>query len=143
MTMARIFSRYNDQNNNLIETADNASEANRLNTQREWRTPVAWVDPPWKIQELGDPTFTRIEMDSLYPKYYFEPEGKMADCMVTKIQSDHLASQERAWRLRHATSIRCNMHSSVRRKGQGDGAGSFGRITNHLLDILAAGDTGD
>ncbi len=143
MTLAMIYSRYSDQSSNLMAAADNVSESNRDNTQRSWRVPVAWVSPPWLIKELGDPTFSRSEMDSEYPQFFYMPEGKVADCMVAKIQSDHLAAQERAWRLRHAGSIRCQMHAAVRRKGQGDGAGSFARITNHLVDILQAGSAGD
>jgi hypothetical protein len=144
MTLARIYSRYDDQNNNLISTADNVSESNRDNSQRRWRVPVSWTTPPWMIKELGDPAFSRSEMDSEYPQFFYIPGGKVADCMVAKIQSDHLASQERAWRLRHASSIRCQMHAAARRKGQGDpGAGSFAKLTTHLLDILVSGNTGN
>ena len=47
-----------------------------------------------------------------------EGEGRVSDCQVEKIQLDYLAAQERAFRLRHASSVRCVMHAANRRRGQ-------------------------
>lgn len=46
-----------------------------------------------------------------------EGEGRVSDCIAMKTQIDHLAVQERAFRLRHASSIRCKIHAATRRRG--------------------------
>lgn len=63
-------------------------------------------------------------------------EGRVADCQAMKIQIDHLAVQERAFRLRHATSVRCVMHAAVRRRGHSnwnDVAGGFQLINPNTV----------
>lgn len=135
---AEIYDQFSQQISNLQEVADNNAQANLGEEQRDWRVPFDWEGDPFDIEGLGDP-FDRTDMNEDYPEF-FTDNSSVGDCMAAKIQADHLGSQERAFRLRHATSVRCCMHAASRRNGQGDqAAGSFARIVNHIQDLISAG----
>lgn len=102
--------------------------------QRKWQMPNPWT---WNLSLFnisgGDSSikgaFDRSRANSLYTRALLKGrrlddgdlaqpgEGRTSDCQAEKIQIDYLAIQERAFRLRHSTSIRCSMHAAVRRRG--------------------------
>ena len=59
--------------------------------------------------------------------------GVSGDLTVSCLQGDYLASMERAFRLRHSTSIRRQLHAAARRKGHGD---ETGVLIRGVLDMV-------
>ena len=57
---------------------------------------------------------------------------------VLKQQIDYTAAAERAYRLRHATVVRCIMHHSIRREAHGHEVGVFQRTLMMVQDNLKA-----
>lgn len=57
---------------------------------------------------------------------------------VLKQQIDYTAAAERAYRLRHATVVRCIMHHSIRKEAHGHEVGVFQRTLTMLQDNLKA-----
>jgi hypothetical protein len=88
---------YNLFNIEGIRQAFDRTNPNKLYLRALLKGPPVGVD----IQESAIPT----------------GEGRSTDCQVEKIQIDYLASQERAFRLRHSSIPRCAMHAAARRKG--------------------------
>ena len=52
--------------------------------------------------------------------------------MVTKIQIDYIASLERAFRTRQASSVRCKIHASARRRGHAASGGLYDSASGGL-----------
>jgi hypothetical protein len=137
--MAQIYSRFAKQIGNLQVQAANVSDSIRGNTQRQWRVPDLWTTGVFDIQGYAPP-FTRSEINAAYPLFYAKGGGTVNDAQATKWQACHLSGQERAFRLQEESGIRCAMHAAARRAGQSNsGAGSFGRILNHLIDVIKGG----
>jgi hypothetical protein len=134
---AEIYDSFDSLINNLVEQAANNGDANRGLVQRKWRIPPEWDSSPTDIEGLGEP-FDRSDINADYPTF-FSGDGTAGDCASAKLQLDHVAHQERAFRLRHATSVRCCMHAASRRVGQSRDGGSFQRIYNHAQDLIVAG----
>lgn len=65
--------------------------------------------------------------------------GRVADRMTAKMQIDYLATMERAFRLRHATSTRCALHAASRRSGQGASTGVFNTVMDYIKSVLHQG----
>tara|TARA_Y100001973_G_C5208638_1_gene343602 strand:- start:5571 stop:6440 length:870 start_codon:yes stop_codon:yes gene_type:complete len=57
---------------------------------------------------------------------------------VLKQQMDYIATAERAYRLRHATNVRCTLHHSLRREAHGHDVGVFQRVMTIIQDTLKA-----
>lgn len=105
-------------------TSDSTSE------QRKWQMPApnGWDLDLFNISGISK-AFDRDTANKVYMRALTkgpvvgaldlapEGEGRIADCQAMKIQIDYLAVQERAFRLRHSTSIRCAMHAASRRRG--------------------------
>jgi hypothetical protein len=64
--------------------------------------------------------------------------GTVSDKIAMKFQSDYLAAMERAFRTRHAGSVRCEMFASDRRFLQGSG-NIEGLIIGNLQNVIARG----
>lgn len=143
MPHATIYSRYVAQSTKLRNDASKVDDANRDEGQRVWETPdqSSWSGNPLDIQGIKE-AFDRKEMAQDYPTFLLPPFGSMGDTAACKLQSDMLGAQERAYRLRSQTSIRCTMHAAARRGGHGDGGmGNFARIDAYLQDLILAGQT--
>lgn len=137
--MALIYPRFAKQISNLQVQADNVSKSIRGQIQRQWRVPDLWTTGVFDIQGYAPP-FTRKEINAAYPYFYKKGGGTVNDAQATKWQACHLSGQERAFRLQEESGIRCAMHAAARRAGQArPGAGSFGRIINHVIDVIKGG----
>jgi hypothetical protein len=101
----------------------------------------AWSGDPLDIDAIGQ-AFDRSEAGAFYTEVLTGPEGSAGDTASCKIQSDYLALQERAFRLRHMTPIRCRLAAASRLSGQGDrNLGAFGNVGGYSQDLLVAGAT--
>ena len=137
--MAQIYSRFAKQISNLQTQADNVSQSIRGKIQRQWRVPDLWTTGVFDIQGYKPP-FTRKEINDAYPYFYEEGGGTVNDAQAAKWQTCHLSGQKRAFRLQEKSGIRCAMHASARRAGQANvEAGNFGRILNHIINVIKEG----
>jgi hypothetical protein len=80
---------------------------------------------PWSTGETHEITFSRAkELDQQYDKIFNTASpGTDGDMKAVKLQAAYLQAMERAFNLRHATSVRCEAFSAGRRKGQADANG--------------------
>lgn len=126
-----------------------------VSKQRKWQLPFSWnwdnnlfhIFGPAGIQSAYDRTCP----NDLYVRALTkgapisngcssdapDGEGRVSDCMAEKVQIDYLAIQERAFRLRHATPIRCAIHAAVRRRGHSTANDATG--SQAFLQDLGAG----
>lgn len=123
--------------------AGRASSAARGSGTRSWFVPGgSWSGDPLDLPGVAA-AFSRTAIAGAYQSFFFDPAGTAGDCLAAKLQSDYLASQERAYRLRHLTPVRAAAHACARLAGHADaGNGVFARVSGYLQDILVAGSAG-
>jgi len=118
--------------------SDKINKGNTDVDQRIWRLPVAWLGDPLDIPSFMLP-FDRVLINDDYTTVFSNTDGREADAMAAKLQGDHVASQERAFRYRHASHIRTCMHAANRRKGHAlPGSGVHARILEHVQDVIVS-----
>jgi hypothetical protein len=94
---------------------------------------------PWSTSEVHDITFSRsTELDQQYDKVFnAESPGTDGDMKAIKLQAAYLQAMERAFNLRHATTIRCEAFAAGRRKGQSDPKGPLmGGVKGYIEQII-------
>jgi hypothetical protein len=94
---------------------------------------------PWSTSEVHDITFSRsTELDQQYDKVFnTESPGTDGDMKAIKLQAAYLQAMERAFNLRHATTIRCEAFAAGRRKGQSDPNGPLiGGVKGYVEQII-------
>lgn len=127
---------------NLKTTAEGIADSLLNEGQRPWQTPPDWSGDPLDVEGMAD-GFDRSEAGEVYGEALQSEEGSAGDAASMKLQSDYLATRERAYRLRHATPIRCALMAASRRAGHGDaGAGVFARVESFAQDLIVAGASG-
>jgi hypothetical protein len=84
--------------------------------------------------------FDREELNEQYRDLHKEDNKSTSTggAAVLKQQIDYTAIAERAYRLRHATPIRCTLHHSIRREAHGHEVGVFQRVLMWVQDNLKA-----
>lgn len=112
-------------------------EALELTQQRIWQNDDE-VEP-FNIPDMGDP-YDRSAINSNYVECVNDANepGTVGDVVSVKTQGDILATMERGYRARHATSVRCLAHAAARRKGHGHGQGIFSEASGPLKYVTAA-----
>jgi hypothetical protein len=126
----------------LAAWSKQASDAVRMTGQRTWNIPrpKKWGGDPLNIPDIQK-CFNRDPINTSYmdTNKSAEESGPVGDSMVSKIQIDWVAQLERAFCLRHATSVRCAAHASARNMGhsQAQGIYLYG-LRNYLQDIMKA-----
>jgi hypothetical protein len=131
-----------DNISNQQEVAERAFQGNIDVAQRIWRLPISWAGDPLDIPEFKPP-FDRKTINEDYEISFHDDDGREADAIAAKLQGDHVSSQERAFRFRHASHIRCGMHSGNRRKGHSlPGGGVHARILEHVQDVIVSRNAG-
>lgn len=105
----------------------------------------------WMVPDLGTGSLTitglaaafdRTTIANNYATVLTSQDGTDGDVTATKVQSDYLASQERAYRLRSSGPVRCALHAAARRNAHGMTSGVFGRVDSYVQDLLVAGSAG-
>ena len=106
----------------------------------------SWMVPDLGTGDLTVPglakAFDRSTVADNYSQILTSQDGTDGDAMAAKLQSDHLAAQERAYRLRSAGPVRCGLHAAARRAAHGMTNGVFGRVDSYVQDLLLAGSAG-
>ncbi len=150
-----IYGAYSEQSSDMQSHSTIVADGNKGLGQREWRVPptptltsppptpvpFTWTEDPQDIPGIWE-RFQREEMNRDYPLIFFDPDGRDADIMALKLQGDHLSSQERAYRLRHASHVRCVMHAANRRRGHGTSSGVHARTVSHIQDMIVSRNAG-
>jgi hypothetical protein len=102
------------------QSAQIAESLQGTGTQRPWMVPEGdWSTfQPESINSL----FDRKEANQAYQDALHD-DGVMGEAASAKLQLDHLARQERAFRLQHLPLIRAAVHAAARRQSAGNAAG--------------------
>lgn len=107
--------------NDLEKKAEKAKTMFRdHNTYREWWTPDG-VKDPLDVPSLHNPNWDRNSINQLYSDTILQGKadtsGTVGDLIAMKWQADFMAVEERAFRTRHASMIRCAALSHGRLDG--------------------------
>lgn len=127
----------------LQKDANNLSRATTGLEQRKWQIGplTAWDGNVLNVPGIT-PKYDRAEIGNNYSQCLADPvnPGTTADTQALTLQSDWLAMQERAFRLRHATSVRTAIHAAGRRLGHADDRGVIRTgVLKYVEDIIKRG----
>lgn len=105
--------------------------------------PAPWFIPPG-VDDLSDPEaitpgFDRRDLSAAYETALTAPDGTVGGAAGLKLQLDILGAAERAFRLRHASSIRALYHDAARAAGHGHSRGPVAYNQQIAQDLLRAG----
>ena len=120
---AKIDPKFEDRIKDLEKRAKDFSEHFRNHTKyRKWHTPEK-VKDPLDVPSIDNPTWDRNSLNRTYSKDIVgkagDDAGSFGDAMATKWQIDFMAVEERAFRTRHASLIRCASLAHGRLDGHG------------------------
>lgn len=105
---------------------------------RNWHMPETTGDP-LDVPSLHNPAWDRNTINQLYCVDILAGPGKQAgtvgDLIAMKWQADFMAAEERAFRTRHASMIRCAAMTHGRTNGHGETGKS---IFSSLKDAIQA-----
>lgn len=123
----------------LRATAQAQAQAVTGDGARPWQIPEGTGDL-LNIGNLHKPGFDREQLNTAYSECMQDVNdmGTVGDVVALKQQIDYVAMEERAFRLRHATSCRCQIHAAGRRHGQGVSR-TFTNIEQQVSDTIARG----
>ena len=112
--------------------------------QRPWEVPDELTTQLTDIAALHTPAFDRSEINANYDEVLASgaDPGTVGDAASLKLQVDFNAAEERAFRLRHATSLRCIIVAHGRLDGHGHQGGIYAAAENMAADLIAAGALG-
>lgn len=107
--------------------------------QRPWQVPEG-VGDLLDVPQLHQPAFDRTEANAEYAKLTrsVAEAGTVADIVALKLQIDYNAAEERAFRARHASLVRCLAHGHGRRYAYGQGR-VFTNMETAVTDLIAGG----
>lgn len=112
---------------------------------RPWHTPEDMKTKDLlDVPNLHEPVWNRDALNRLYSDEVVAVEqknsGVVGDLIACKRQIDFMAVEERAWRLRHASSTRCAAMAHGRLDGHGKtNEGVFSMIKNDIENRLNEG----
>lgn len=120
---ATIDSKFQQRITELENKARNFSQHFRNhNTFREWHVPKELADP-LDVPSLHVPAWERNEINKLYSEEivgkWGDQSGSAGDATAMNWQADYMAVEERAFRTRHASMIRCAAMAHGRLDGHG------------------------
>lgn len=136
---ARVDSVFAQRLNELKQDAAAQAAAFQGSGNRDWQIPAETRDL-LDVPNLHQPGFDRTALNANYQECMQDPDdaGTVGDVISIKQQIDYNAMEERAFRLRHATVVRCYTHAAGRRFGLGAGR-VFPNISKQASDAIANG----
>jgi len=119
----KVDPKFTDRINDLESKANKMAEQFRnYGTYREWHTPKDTGDP-LDVPSLHTPAWERNNINQLYSVDILAGPGKAGgtcgDLIAMKWQADFMAAEERAFRTRHASLVRCAAMAHGRFHGHG------------------------
>lgn len=112
---------------------------------RPWHTPDEMKDKNLlDVPNLHEPSWNRDDANKLYAQDVLEENkdsvGTSGDIAGMKKQIAFMATEERAWRLRHASTVRCAALAHGRLDGHGGAeTGVFAKVKNVVDNHILAG----
>lgn len=128
----------------LEKKADKAKTQFRNHGEyREWWTPKG-VKDPLDVPSLHTPNWDRNSINQLYSdtivKQSDESAGTTGDMLAMKWQADFMAVEERAFRTRHASLVRCASMAHGRLDGHSrPEKGVFSHLKNTIDQAIKEG----
>ncbi len=137
---AEIRDRLREQLLALAASAENAGAAAALSEPRRWTQLELgdWDGDLTNISEIPQ-AFDREEIAQDYKDAIKDSTspGTVGDLMISQLQGDYLAIQQRAFLARHAGHVRNLMHAAGRRRGHGHAAGVIRKgLLGYLEELL-------
>jgi len=147
VSKSNIGSRFSDQLDATIETGKSVADS-LTGKDRRVNHKIDKGDWSGDLNDLEgmSAAFSREEHTEDVTNAISDPEnpGVVGDLMVSSLQGDYLAAQERAFRSRHLSPVRRRLHAAARRAGHGDDRGLFKRgVLGFIESILAQSKTRD
>jgi hypothetical protein len=115
------------------------------NGPRPWHTPIDMENKNLlDVPNLHEPSWNRDEANQIYAQDVLTADkdkvGTAGDIAGMKKQIVFMATEERAWRLRHASAIRCAALAHGRLAGHGEAnVGVFSMVKNVVDNHIQAG----
>lgn len=139
-SVAEVRDRFTDQLKATTKAGANAEQAVQLKEQLQQHQidKGKWKGDVFDLDGIHD-AFDREENEDDVIKAIRDPSepGTVGDLMVSSLQGDYLATMERAFRARHQTRIRADVHAAARRRGHGHDAGLFQRgVVGYIEGLL-------
>ena len=129
---------------------EQSEQFRKQDTPRPWHTPESMKDVDLlDVPNLHEPAWNRDNLNKVYSMDVVSDtvgdSGTQGDIIAMKTQIDFMAEEERAWRLRHATPVRCAAVAHGRLAGHGlANAGVFSMLSKAVDNyMLRGGFTGD
>jgi len=139
--IAKVYPEFLAHIDAIVESSQAASDATCLEGQRRWDYPptgLGWYGDPYDLANMNG-AFDRTPFNTDYVAVISTPGQRVGEAIVIKLQLDYIAMMERAFRTRHASSIRCKLHASSRRGGHANLDGPFkGTMVAYLTGLLGA-----
>ena len=140
-TKARVHPVFTKRLDDLREQADKQVKSLKGDGPRPWQVPKDYTGDLLDVPQLHKPSFDREEINTNYKEVMQDPAnpGTVGDVIGLKSQMDNVATEERAFRMRHSSVVRSFIHAGGRRFGQANG-----RMLDNIQDqaakmILAGG----
>ncbi len=140
---AKVHPVFRENAEQLRADAENVEQALLNRAQRKWQIlPLRdWNGDPLDVPDISG-KFDRAEIHENYTECLSDPEspGTTADTQALTLQNDWVAMQERAFRTRHATSVRSALHAAGRRKGHAHEQGVIQTgLVKYIQDVIKRG----
>ena len=143
-TKGKVDGKFSARITDLQEKAKKFAESFRgLDDWRPWHTPKD-VGDPLDVPSLHNPTWERNAINRLYSETILggpgQKGGTCGDLIAMKWQADFMAVEERAFRTRHASYVRCASLAHGRWDGHGKPeVGIFDFMKNAVQSSITAG----
>lgn len=139
--------KFADRISELEQKARNFADHFRSNTDyRQWHMPAA-VKDPLDVPSLHNDAWDRNEINRVYSDEVLKGPGTtggtVGDLLAMKWQADFMAVEERAFRTRHASFVRCAALAHGRLDGHGQiGQSLFSFLKEGVQSALDSGGNG-
>jgi len=141
-TKAKVHDVFKDRIDELTKKAEEQAKAATGEGGRPWEIPNNYKRSVLEVSELHEPGYNRDEINTNYEEVLAAPKeksGTLGDTISLKLQLAYVSAEERAFRLRHASPVRCYAHSIAAREGLGNSEGVFGGVQKLVDDAIQAG----
>lgn len=139
-TKARVHPVFTKRLDDLRANAAAAVQALTGAGVRQWQVPADYTGDLLDVPKLHKPSFDREEINTNYKEVMQDPAnpGTVGDVIGLKSQMDNVATEERAFRIRHSSVVRSFVHAGGRRYGQANGR-MFDNIQDQAAKMILAG----
>ena len=138
---ADVHSVFSGRLRQLIAAAAACADGFRRSGQRGWTVPDENdAESLFDVPALHQPGFDREPINVNYEQCFQDEEnpGTVGDVIGLKLQVDYVAAEERAYRFRHASTVRCLVHAAGRRMGDSVGP-VFRYVEETVGDVIRTG----